>query len=286
MRIPGNKVRHIVDFFYSELTDIYGEAETEAMLQAAMHGILGFSRTDILRRVDENLNQSDLLKLYDCCKDLKKHIPLQYILSEAWFYHLRFYVNKNVLIPRPETEELVYMILKENPECRSLLDIGTGSGCIAVTLAKNLRGCKVSACDISGEALKVAERNAKSNHVPVHFSRKDVLRDDLTGEQYEVIVSNPPYIKKAEKDSLAKHVLEHEPHLALFVEGGDDIIFYRRIIELCRQTLLPGGKLYFELNPLTADQVKKLAEDTGIFSEVALIGDMSGNLRFLRARKM
>src|SRR5690349_22408687 len=138
MRIAGNKVNHIIGFFHSELASVYEPGEIDAMMFTALQKYLGFTRTDVLRRSEENLNQSDLLKLYDCVKDLKKQIPLQYILKEAWFYNLKFYVNKHVLIPRPETEELVDLIIKENKNAKSFLDLGTGSGCIPISIKKNI----------------------------------------------------------------------------------------------------------------------------------------------------
>lgn len=286
MRVASNKLKDILDFYYSELLGTYDRDEIEAIISIAVHHYLGFSKTEIIKKANDNINQSDLLKLYDCCKELKKNIPLQYILAEAWFYHLKFKVNNHVLIPRPETEELVDLILKEDTKPVSLLDIGCGSGCIPVALKKNLQNTTVSACDISKEALVVAKENARLNDTDIHFFEADVLNTRFfvkkTEQAFDCIVSNPPYIKKKEAQSMTKQVLDHEPHLALFVEEEDEIIFYKKIIDLCKMELSSGGKLYFELNPLTAHDVLAYANESGLFATCALIMDMSGKQRFFR----
>ena len=291
MRVASNKLKDITAFFHSELKDLYSASEIEAMIDAATERYLGFSRTERLTKANENLNQSDLLKLYDCCKDLAKHIPLQYILGEAWFYNLKFYVNNSVLIPRPETEELTDLIIRENKTAGSFLDIGTGSGCIPVTLKSKLPQADVFACDISAQALAVASKNAQSHHAAITFFEADVLNTgaflkQLPVASVDVIVSNPPYIKESEAASLDKHVIGQEPHLALFVTGDDDIVFYKKIIDLCEHLLKSSGKLYFELNPLTASFVNRYALASGLFESTELLKDMSGNMRFLKAVKL
>lgn len=289
MKVAGNKVSHLTDFFHGELDGLYGVSEVNSLIAIAFEHYLGFARSEMSMRANENLNQSDLLKLYDCCKALKTGRPLQYILKEAWFYGLRFFVNEHVLVPRPETEELVDDILRENKTMSTLLDIGTGSGCIPVSIKRNLNSCEVSACDISQQALEVAKKNAALNEVHVDFFEADVLNiegfETLCSKTFDTIASNPPYIKLSEKNSMHQNVLDHEPHLALFVNGEDEIIFYRRIIGLCKNKLNANGKLYFELNPLTATNVKKYAEETGMFVSVELKKDLSGNIRFLKAIK-
>lgn len=288
MRVAGNKLKHISSFFYSELSDSYPASEIEAMLAFAVESVLGFSKTELVLKAEENINQSDLLKLYDCAKDLKKNIPLQYILGETWFYGLRFKVNKHVLIPRPETEELVELILKENRIVSSILDIATGSGCIPVSLKKNLPKTTVLACDISADALHVAGENAVLNKTNIDFFKEDILQTtDFSVEptSFEMIISNPPYIKESEKNKMDKNVLDHEPHQALFVEGEDEILFYRKIIDLCQKALIPKGRLYFELNPLTAQSVEDYAKKSNLFESTALIKDMSGKTRFFKAIK-
>ena len=287
MRVPTNSLKDLISFYHSELKIIYDASEIDAIVNLVLEHYLGFSKTDILKKANKNLNQSDLLKLYFCCKDLKKNIPIQYILKEAWFYNLKFYVNKHVLIPRPETEELVDIVLKENKNAKTFLDIGTGSGCIPVTIKKNNSSSIVYALDVSNDALIVAKKNALSNNTEVHFIETDILNTEESLKKiensFDVIISNPPYIKFTEKELMTKPVLDNEPHLALFVEGTDDIIFYKKIIDLCGKKLNAAGKLYFELNPLTAEDVLNYAQTISLFSTTELIKDMSGKLRFLKA---
>jgi len=291
MRIASNKLRDMLAFYESELSGIYDANELKIILGQVFSHYLGFTQGDLISRKEESLNQSDILKLYDCCLDLKKNIPLQYILGEAFFYGLTFKVNKHVLIPRPETEELVEIILKD---CKSLnettidiLDIGTGSGCIPVTIKHKLPEANVAAIDISEEALKVAQENAKTNKATILFNKADILSKEAEYvlDTYDIIISNPPYIAKTEAGAIHERVKDNEPHLALFVADNDAAIFYKRIIELCKTHLSAGGNLYFELNPLSANEVKESAKRSELFSEIKLINDLSGNTRFLKAVK-
>jgi release factor glutamine methyltransferase len=291
MRIASNKLRDMLAFYKTELSGIYSEQELQAVFREVCAHYLGFSASEVHIKLEENLNQSDVLKLYDACLDLKKNIPLQYVLGESIFYGLKFKVNRSVLIPRPETEELVELIFKDCsglPETTlDILDIGTGSGCIPVTLKYKLPEANVAAIDISEEALKVAQENAILNKVTVLFNCADILKKDVEYilDTYDIIVSNPPYIAANEAGQMHERVKEHEPHVALFVDDKDPAIFYKRIIGLCKTHLNPFGKLYFELNPLFAQTVKAAAEDSDLFSEVKLISDLSGNVRFLKAVK-
>ena len=285
MRVAGNKLRHLLDFYHRELHGKFEKPEIDAMFALAAEKFLGITKKELHHHHDNNMNQSELLLMYDCAKDLKKDIPLQYILKEAWFYGLRLYVNNSVLIPRPETEELVDLILKDHKELSSLLDIGTGSGCIPLAIKKNRAHCKTFACDISEAALLVASENAAENEAEIEFVQGDILKEDiLPAQKFKVIVSNPPYIMSSEAQSMENHVLKHEPHLALFVEGTDPILFYKRIIDYCANHLEKTGCLYFELNPLTAEQVKHYAESKKLFSNIEILKDMSGKMRFLRAQ--
>lgn len=289
MRLPNNSLSALITFYHSELNSTYENSEIDAILDLVLEHYLSFSKTDIIAKRNENINQSDLLKLYFCCKELKNNTPIQYILKEAWFYNLKFSVNQHVLIPRPETEELVDIILKENKEPLFFLDIGTGSGCIPIAIKNKNSNSQVYACDISFEALVVAKKNSELNKTPVTFVELDVLNNKEVEERitstFDVIISNPPYIKFNEKDLLSKHVIDNEPHLALFVNGTDDILFYKKIIDLCDQKLNSGGRLYFELNPLTTEDVLFYANRSKIFKHVDVIKDMSGKMRFLRAQK-
>jgi release factor glutamine methyltransferase len=289
MRLPNNSLSALIAFYQSELNSAYEKSEIDAIVELVLEHYLKYSKTDIIVKRNENINQSDLLKLYFCCKELKNNTPIQYVLKEAWFYNLKFYVNQHVLIPRPETEELVDVILKENKEALSFLDIGTGSGCIPIAIKNTNNKSNVYACDISADALLVAKKNSEINEILIHLIEVDILNNKAVEEKFEttfdVIISNPPYIKFDEKDQLSKNVTDNEPHIALFVNGADDILFYKKIIDLCKQKLNSGGKLYFELNPLTAEDVLAYANNSKIFKHTELIKDMSGKLRFLRAVK-
>lgn len=291
MRIASNKLQDILTYYNSELSSVYEPDELRAIISQTFRHYLGYSANDISSKKQENLNQSDILKLYDCCKELKKNIPLQYILGEVIFYGLSFKVNPNVLIPRPETEELVDLIFKDckklNETTLDILDIGTGSGCIPITLKNKLPEANVSAIDISEGALVVAQQNAISNNATVLFNRADILSHEAgyVLDSYDIIVSNPPYIAKAEAKQMHDRVKNNEPAIALFVDNNDAIVFYKRIIELCKEHLNPCGSLYFELNPLFANEVKDTATKSNIFNEVSLLKDMSGNVRFLKAVK-
>jgi release factor glutamine methyltransferase len=286
MRVAGNKIGQMADFYRKELLALYSPEETEEIFFRVLEHYLHYNRHSFQKASEDLLNQSDLIKIYETGKRLATGEPLQYVLGIAWFYNYPFRVNKAVLIPRPETEELVEIVQKENSIISgNLLDIGTGSGCIPVTLKKLLPAINVYACDISNEAINLAKANAVAIDAEIVFFQHDILSDKPLPEVFDIIVSNPPYIKKSEAQQLHKNVRDFEPHLALFVEDDDDILFYRRIIEQCKQWLKPWGKLYFELNPLTAEQIKAYALHTGMFSNVLLKKDMSGNIRFLQAEK-
>lgn len=288
LKIASNKIADLVRFYKETLYHLYDHGELQAIIELAFYHYLRISKTDLLIRQNDNLNQSDVLKIYDCCKALATGRPVQYVLGEAEFYGLVFRVNSSVLIPRPETEELVDLLIKDRRAAGgnwSLLDIGTGSGCIPVTVKKWLPQAGIYAMDISADALRTASENAVLNHTEVLFFKADILadRDFAEGRMFDVIVSNPPYIRADEAREMASRVKQYEPHQALFVEHDDAIIFYKKIIDLCRNRLAAGGVLYAELNPLTADHVKAYAQASSIFSEMSLLKDLSGKIRFLKA---
>lgn len=287
MRISGNKVKHLISFFHTELNKIYSFEEIDELVYRVFEHYLKFNKEDLTIRAEENLNQSDLIRIYDAAKDLALAKPLRYILGETYFYKYRFYVDQNVLIPRPETEELVDIIYKENKGISGgIIDLGTGSGCIPISLKCLLPNAFVEACDISEEALSIAERNAEWNKADVKLFKMDILHPNLSLlSKYDVMVSNPPYIKGTEAKQMHDNVLKYEPHLALFVKGDDAIVFYKKIIDMAKDHLNPKGKLYFELNPLTAHQVKDHAIQQGFFSSVEIFNDLSGNMRFFKATK-
>lgn len=290
MKIATNKLSDLYEFYKAELLSIYDEEELYAIFELVCEHYLGYSKTDTRANFNGNLNQSDVLKIYDTAKALKTGSPIQYILGEAHFYNLKFNVNSSTLIPRPETEELVDLIIKQlktqNSTFTTILDIGTGSGCIPVTLKKHLPIAKVTAIDISEKALEIAQSNAIKNKVEIEFIKCDILSQFITHHsKFNTIVSNPPYVLNSEAKQMEIRVLEHEPHVALFVEDEDPIIFYKRIIDLCNEHLDAKGYLFFELNPIYANAVKNYADDSKIFNFTEILNDMSGKQRFLKAQK-
>jgi release factor glutamine methyltransferase len=288
MKIASNKIKDIVRFFNEELNGIYDPEELAAMIRYCFEEFSGLKGAMLNDRNETTVSESELLKYNFAVKDLKKEKPLQYIFGRADFYGLKFSVNEHVLIPRPETEELVHTIIQDSKGRKDLriLDVGTGSGCIPVTLKKHLPGAELYGIDISEKALELAKENAKNNNVSVSFIREDVLspfsflRSPLKPE-FDIIVSNPPYICESEKESMKKNVLEYEPHLALFVESDDALLFYRKIADMALKLLLPEGKIYFEINAAFGPELEQLLVLKG-FKNVTLIKDMSNKNRILR----
>lgn len=245
----------------------------------------GISDVDMTGCKFSDLSDAVVQKIEKIVSRLLNHEPYQYILGKTEFYGLPFHVTPDVLIPRPETEELVEWVLSENslPRLR-ILDVGTGSGCIAVTLAKKNSTAEVQAWDVSEKALEVARHNAALNAVDVQFVRKNVLLSLDEAVIFDVIVSNPPYVLESEKGTMEQNVLAHEPHLALFVPNDDPLLFYERIADLAAAKLSPGGKLYFEINRSKGAEIAKMLSQIG-FENIELRKDISGNERMVRAQK-
>lgn len=290
MKIATNKLSDLYQFYQSQLNSIYSEDELYAIFELVCYHFLNYSKNDVKRLFNERINQSEIINIYNTGIELKKNIPIQYILGECEFYNLKFNVNSFTLIPRPETEELVDLIIKHHKQSSNheltILDIGTGSGCIPIALKKNIPHSKVSALDISEEALNVAKSNALKNDITIEFIKQDVLSKSLIlNSTFSIIVSNPPYVLKTEAKLMEDRVLNYEPHIALFVEENDPIIFYKKIIDLSTNYLMPNGYLYFELNPLFANDVKNYADSSNLFIFTELINDMSGKCRFFKAQK-
>jgi len=299
-------MQHFLERLNTSLANMYSEAEIHVIANLLLENITGFSRLQLLTNKDLKLNdkQNDLADRY--LVQLKNHEPIQYILGETEFQGMKFRVNSSVLIPRPETEELVEWVsphpLRDFPlkgeEIEeigilkspmgdlggSYLDIGTGSGCIAVSLKKKFPFANVAAMDISSDALEVAKENAALNQVDVEFIQDDILNSSTTNRLWDVIVSNPPYIPASEHSEMDKNVTGFEPHLALFVHDNDPLIFYRKIAEYAIIHLTSGGKLFFETHKDLASQCKQLLESCG-FRNVEIRKDISGNERMVKASK-
>lgn len=273
--------------FIQELSSIYEEGEAESFFYLILEAKHQLKRIDLALQPDLIFSEAELVVWNCILDDLKKEIPIQYLLGKTSFYGLDFEVNENVLIPRPETEELVEWILedcakRETTNDFSILDIGTGSGCIPISLKKQLPQTKVSAIDVSEKALEVAKGNAKLNGVEVYFILQNILETADLLESYDVIVSNPPYVRNSEKQEIKNNVLEYEPHLALFVADDDALIFYRKIGELALKSLRPNGKLFFEINQYLGKETVDLLKDLG-FQNVELKKDIYGNDRMILA---
>lgn len=284
MKMPNNIIKSAKSYFKDELTEIYDASEIEQMMFIVFEHYFNLTKVDLLLSNENQLSESELLKIIYTVKELKQFKPLAYILGSWEFYGLTFNVNEFTLVPRPETEELVDLILKENTGELTILDIGTGSGCIPVSLKKNNPHLKVLACDISKKALLIAEENANSNGVDITFFSYDILVNKLNkiDSKLDVIVSNPPYITNKEKAVMADNVLDYEPHLALFVKDETPLIFYDAISEFAQSNLKAGGKLYFEINENFGNEVKAMLLQKG-FKNVDIIKDINTKDRIIKA---
>jgi release factor glutamine methyltransferase len=276
----------------SELKTIYDDREAENISDWVFENVTGLKRWERRENQNEELNKSDSEKLKKYLEELLKHKPVQYILNEAWFYKMKFYVNENVLIPRPETEELVEWIVKDernnvrdNSKQTNIIDIGTGSGCIPVSLKKQLPDAGITAIDVSEKALLVSKKNAKKLNVSIDFFKIDFFKEDewKSFPQFDIIVSNPPYIPISEKEILAKNVTDFEPGIALFVVGNDPFIFYKTIAKFSELHLNENGKIYVEVHEEYAKQVKVIFENAGFISEIKK--DIYGKERMVKALK-
>ena len=273
--------------FIQELTLIYDAGEAESFFYLILEEKKQLKRIDLALHPDLVFSEEEIGVWNAILEQLKQEIPIQYLLGKTSFYGLDFEVNAAVLIPRPETEELVEWILesqKSKPESQKvkILDIGTGSGCIAISLAKNLPDATVFALDVSEEALATAKKNAKNNSVNVTFIHQNILETEDLVQQFDIIVSNPPYVRNLEKEEIKKNVLENEPHLALFVADNDALVFYKKIAQLAQKNLLSNGQLYFEINQYLGKEMVDLLEKMN-FKTVDLRKDIYGNDRMTKA---
>lgn len=278
-------VKNIVD----TLSPSYGAGEAKAMSRIILEHVKGWNSMDIAIKANEHITPFVQKQIADVVRRLLDNEPIQYIFQSAYFYGMNLKVTRDTLIPRPETAELVDIIVNENDrKDLRVLDLCTGSGCIALALARNLSFAAVTGVDISEGALAVARENASSLHADVNFIKADLLsaagRAAVTGDMYDIIVSNPPYIAESEKSDMDANVLDYEPHLALFVPDDSPLEFYDAIMEIAIKCLAGHGKLYFEINPLFSEGLVKLAKSKG-FVDVELLRDTYGKMRFLSASK-
>lgn len=269
-----------------ELAELYSETELQGFIRLIFESVCGWSYTEQILNKGEKLDAQKTQKIEAIIQGLKMHEPIQYILGETEFYGLNLKVTSSVLIPRPETEELVQWIIENNSiDSPRILDIGSGSGCIALALKNQIKDASVSGADISEDALEVAKQNAHLNKLEVNFLLADILNwENYNWEMFDIIVSNPPYVREIDKQKMHTNVLEHEPKNALFVSDENPLVFYRRIVRFAQKYLLKGGTLFFEINEYLSDEMFKLLMDNE-FKNIELRKDINSKNRMIFCKK-
>lgn len=285
--LKNNTLQGVFEWFCSSIAGVYDEREARSVGQIVFEEMLAI--TPVMLALDKcrRMNESDIVNLYRVIKKLNSGVPVQHITGKGYFRDLVLRVNGDVLIPRPETEELVQWIVddfakEKHSDLLKIWDIGTGSGAIAVSLAAEIENAQVWASDVSEKALEIAKENSHSNEQQVRFFRHDILEDALPDEKFDVIVSNPPYIRFSEKPLMRSNVLDHEPHTALFVPDEDPLLFYRAIGQVGTKLLNPGGKIYLEINEALGHETCQLFESLG-YVQVEVKKDLPGKNRFVKA---
>ena len=292
-------IKQCREHFNESLKHLYPTSEIDSFFFLILEEYMDLKRIDVVLKSDFYLDKKSLNLMQIATKQLEQEIPIQYIIGKTEFFGLPFNVNKEVLIPRPETEELVEQVLNEISlikTCKTstdlaskekqfkILDIGTGSGCIAISLKKQLPSSEISAMDVSDKALRVANKNALLNQLDINFIHQDILKTNYLDKLYDVIVSNPPYVRELEKKEIKNNVLNNEPHLALFVDNKNPLLFYNKIAELAKKFLTKNGQLHFEINQYLGKETIKLLAEKG-FKNIQLKKDIFGNDRIVTAFK-
>ncbi|MCX7552201.1 peptide chain release factor N(5)-glutamine methyltransferase [Xanthomarina sp. F2636L] len=289
------KLKDIQNIFHKELDAIFGANEVGSFFNILISHYLKLNRIALVLDPDLTISKEEEQPLFEALSRLKIEEPIQYIIGETEFFGLPFKVNEYTLIPRPETEELVTLVVQDSKskiqsiKSLTILDIGTGTGCIAISLAKNIPNAQVYAVDVSEEALKIAQKNAELNKVDVRFIQADILNKDsvnvkFNSIEFDIIVSNPPYVRHLEKVEIKNNVLKHEPHLALFVDDNNPLQFYAAITDFASDNLKEKGLLFFEINQYLGNETKELMKDRG-FTDLELKLDIFGNNRMLKGKK-
>ena len=285
-----NKFR---DYFNKTLKKLYPTSEIDTFLFLILEEYLNFKRIDVVLKSNFEISSEDLTLLKSSTKLLEQEVPIQYILGKTEFYGFPFILNEHVLIPRPETEELVTSVLNkiskleplhpiEKEKKLKILDIGTGSGCIPISLKRSLPFAEITAIDIANEALIIAQKNASLNKVNINFIQQNILKTTGLDDIYDIIISNPPYVRVSEKIEIKNNVLKNEPHLALFVEDNNPLIFYSKIAELAKSHLTKNGTLFFEINQYLGKETVELIKLKG-FNKIQLKKDIFGHDRIIIA---
>lgn len=275
-----------IQYITTELGGYYPKTEIDGFVRIIFESVLSLTYTQIILEKDKVLEADEFEIIKSIVTRLKSYEPIQYILGETEFYDLKLNVNSSVLIPRPETEELVQWICKSDIKAGAqILDIGTGSGCIGLALKNELKQVEVTAADISEKALQTAKENAARNNLEVDFVQADILNwKQYEWKHYDVIVSNPPYVRECEKSQMDANVLDYEPRSALFVDNTNPLLFYKTIAEFAQENLLEGGYLFFEINEFLGNEMINLVKELG-FSDVELRADINGRDRMLVCRR-
>ncbi|MGN0033733.1 MAG: peptide chain release factor N(5)-glutamine methyltransferase [Candidatus Limimorpha sp.] len=290
MKVPSNLVRDIRRYYSSLLETIYSKEESQSLIMILLQHYFGYDRVKIALHDDLRLSESQLLTFHFAVKELLRNRPVQHIIGEEEFCGMSFTVNENVLIPRPETAEMTEMIASKaaGAETMGILDIGTGSGCIAISLAKMIKGSDVTAIDISDKAIETAKDNAVKNDANVNFIKADILNfkewlDASWHSKFDIIVSNPPYVCESERNEMRANVTDYEPQTALFVKDDEPLVFYSSILDFAKQTLKPNGVIWFEINEKFGLEIKRLCIEKG-FKNTMVVLDFRGKDRFVKAQ--
>lgn len=285
LRLNQNQLKRNSEQFFNELVETYtpiiGNQEAEGYALLVIEHIWELERSEVLLGKELEIGFEQIEKLKNILIRIQTQEPIQYILGEAWFYGRKFKVNSSVLIPRPETEELVYWIKEQHSGKMRILDIGSGSGCIPITLSLEMALSEVYGLDISEAALQVAKQNTIDLEAKVEFKKCDILNEEIPFRDLDIIVSNPPYIRELEKEMMLPNVLDHEPHLALFVPDNDPLRFYKLIAEKAKKVLKPQGWLYFEINEAFGLATSEVLLSNG-FSKIEIRKDMQGKDRMVK----
>ena len=289
MFVTDNTLSSAKNYFFDRLAAIFSPTELKSMWTQIICKRMNWSTSDLLLNQQERLSESDLLYVRGFVKGLLNHEPFQYLLGETEFFGLSISCDARALIPRPETEELVEWIIESTKDPKRIIDICSGTACISLALKSKYRNALVQALDFSRDALNLGEENARKLQLDIEVIHEDALNfsvsflsQELT---YDVIVSNPPYIPNNERMTMSKHVLDHEPEMALFVDDADPIIFYKEIIKLADKKLVKGGLLFFELHESFGNEVKECIQLFG-FEEIEIRNDLQGKSRMLKAQKV
>lgn len=282
--IDCNSLADVKRLLRDSLSPKYGQREASEMARLILMHLKNWDLTRLVANEDNEAGDYIKAKCAEILQQLLEDVPIQYALGETLFYGLKLKVGPGVLIPRPETQQLVDIIVDENKKSDlKVLDLCTGSGAIAISLARNLPFSTVEALDFSSSALEYAAENAHILKTKIHLIRGDIFKTNFSPHEFDIIVSNPPYVCESEKKDMEPNVLNFEPTEALFVPDDDPLLFYRRIAQIGIETLKPGGRLYLEINPLHAAQLKRLLETTG-YKEVSILKDIHGKDRFAKAK--